>query len=246
MNRTASSPTATSLPKCALRDRSMQWLKRGLKWGLRGTLYFVLLCLLINLVGLIPVNNDFRSSPDGIEILITSNLVHADFVLPIETDIIHWREHFPDDSFIGNTKAATHVAIGWGDREFFIKTRTWADLRMATAIKALLWPSSSCLHVAFHTASSLDKDARSVKISVEQYRQLVEYINASFRRSRSGGKMPIEAAAYGTNDAFFDATGTYHCLNTCNSWVGDGMQTAGIRTGWFTPLPKAVFLYLPE
>jgi hypothetical protein len=32
---------------------------------------------------------------------------------------------------------------------------------------------------------------------------------------------------------------------TCNCWVGEAMRSAGIRTAWFTPLPKTVFLYLP-
>jgi len=235
-------PAESSLPKNHLRDRLKRWLKRGL----RGVFYPLLLYLLISVIGLIPVNNDFKPKPDGIEIFITSNPVHAEFVLPIETGIINWREQFPADCFLGNTEFATHVAIGWGDQGFFLETRTWSDLRLSTSLNALLWPSSSCLHVVFQTPPKLGDDSRSVKISVEQYRQLVEYIHLRFRRNPSSKKIQIEAAAYGTNDAFFEAVGIYHCLNTCNSWVGDGMQSAGVRTGWFTPLPKTVFFYLPE
>ena len=44
----------------------------------------IALYLLLLIVGLIPVNNDFRSASDGIEIFISSNGVHADVVVPFE------------------------------------------------------------------------------------------------------------------------------------------------------------------
>ena len=59
-------------------------------------------------------------------------------------------------------------------------------------------------------------------------------------------KVQIKDGAYGQNDAFFMAHGNYHCLNTCNSWVGGAMKSGGMRTGWLTPMPKSMFLYLPE
>ncbi len=88
--------------------------------------------------------------------------------------------------------------------------------------------------------------ARSVRISVAQYERLVAYINASFQQAEDGSKIHIRNAAYGSNDAFFEAHGSYHCFNTCNCWTGGAMRSSGIRTAWFTPLPKTVFLYLPE
>ncbi len=209
-------------------------------------LFGLVLYLAIVLVGLLPVNNDFVPAQDGIEIFLVSNPVHADIVLPIDTDTIDWREHFPDECFTGDVSGATHVAIGWGDRGFFIETPTWADLRVSTAAKALFWPSTTCFHVSMIRAEYLGDDARSVKISVEQYEQLVEYVNSGFQSDADGGKMQLENVSYAWNDAFFEAHGTYHCLKTCNSWVGGAMKAGGIKTGWLTPLPKTVFLYLPE
>jgi len=212
----------------------------------RAVLFLIALYLVIVLIGLIPVNNDFKPDSDGIEILFISNPVHADVVLPIDTNTIDWREHFPADCFSGNTSGATHVSIGWGDKGFFIETPTWADLRVSTAAKALLWPSDCCMHVSLTEAKILREGSRSVMISVAQYERLVEYIIAGFQHQADGSKTRIDNAAYGYNDAFFQAHGTYHCVNTCNCWVGRTMQSAGIRTAWFTPLPKTVFLYLPE
>ena len=200
----------------------------------------------IVLLGLIPVNNDFQPTPDGVEVFLVSNPVHADVVLPMESELIDWREQFPADCFQGDTSKATHVAIGWGDQGFFLETPTWADLRISTAAKALFWPTHTCLHVTFTTPERLGEDAKSVKISQEQYRKLVEYVNSCFRHNEQETRVQIKGVAYGPHDAFFEAHGIYHALNTCNCWIGRVMRSAGMRAGWLTPMPKTVFLYLPE
>ncbi len=219
---------------------------RGLTRFVRTVLLVITLYLVIVLIGLIPVNNDFEPTPNGIEIILISSSVHADVVLPINTDTINWREQFPADFFSGDTSDATHIAIGWGDKDFFVETPTLADLRVSTTAKALFLPSDSCMHVYLTKTETLHDGSRSVTISVTQYERLVEYINTSFRQKTDGSRIRIDNAAHSTNDAFFEAHGTYHCFNTCNCWFGRAMQSAGIRTGWFTPLPKTAFLYLPE
>ncbi|MBM4094212.1 MAG: TIGR02117 family protein [Planctomycetes bacterium] len=219
--------------------------RRLIKRFVQFALLLVVLYVGIVLVGLIPVNNAFQPTPGGIEILLVSSSVHADVVMPITTDTIDWREHFPANCFRGDTSRATHVAIGWGDRAFFIETPQWSDLRLSTAARALFWPTASCLHVSMTVPEQLGADARSVTISVREYEQLVTTVNASFRVDANGAKVQVPHVAYSGDDAFFEAHGSYHCLNTCNSWVGRAMRSAGIRTAWLTPLPRTLFLYLP-
>jgi hypothetical protein len=60
-----------------------------------GCLLFLGFYLLIALVGLIPVNNDFKPTSDGVEILVVSNLVHTDIFVPVTNDVIDWRTVFP-------------------------------------------------------------------------------------------------------------------------------------------------------
>lgn len=72
----------------------------------------------------------------------------------------------------------------------------------------------------------------------------MEFIDASFRRNEEGEPIVIEDAAFGLNDCFYEAHGTYHCFNTCNCWVGAALRSAGVRCGWFTPLPRSVLVYL--
>ncbi len=223
-------------------------LQRGIRVVGRMCRYFayaVGVYLLIALIGLIPVNNKFTPSPDGVEIFLTSSAIHSDIIVPIVTETIDWREHLPASCFSGDTRGATHAAIGWGDKGFYIGTPTWGDLKASTVINALLLPSDSCMHVTMMHVAQLGSEARPLRISVKQYEQLAAHIQSSFLLNASGKKILIEGAAYGSDDAFFEAHGSYHCFNTCNCWTGAAMRSAGIRTGWFTPLPKTMFLYLP-
>ncbi len=224
------------------------WLRRllvGLKRGLYAVLGLTAVYLICALIGLIPINNDFEPAAEGIEIFIISNPVHADLVLPLDTGGIDWRALFPGEHFARDTSFATHVAIGWGDRGFFLETPRWSDLRFSTVVRALFWPSPSCLHVSMIDARWLSQ-ARSVRISESQYAVLADYIRSSFARDAAGNKLPVPGAAYAGHDAFFEARGAYHVFNTCNCWVARGMGRAGLRAPWFAPFPKTVWLYLPR
>lgn len=215
-------------------------------FAMRMLLFLVCLYIAVVVVGLLPVNNDFDPEAGEIQISLISNPVHADILVPIETDVVNWRDVFPTSCFREDTSHATHVAIGWGDRGFFLETPTWADLKLSTAAEALLWPSDSCMHVVMTHQNYGAADARQVRITTEQYQALAEFIQASFVNGQGEMVVQIPDAAYHTNDAFFEAHGSYNCLNTCNSWVGRGLRQCGVRTPVFSPLPKSVFLYLPS
>ncbi len=198
------------------------------------------------LVGLIPVNNGFRPDPDGIEILVMSSAVHADIVVPIRSNQCDWSAELPSGLFRGDTSEATHVAFGWGDRGFFLDTPTWADMKLSTALHALFWPSRTCMQVTRTDIDWWRPHGQSIRISPTQHERLIAFIESGFQRDANGNRMPIPGRAYGQDDVFFEATGSYHCFNTCNSWVGRGLKAAGVRVGWSTPLPKTVFFWLPK
>ena len=202
--------------------------------------------LLIVLVGLIPVNNEFDPSQGKIRIRVVSSPVHADFMLPISNQVIDWRTVFPADCFPSDTSKATHLAVGWGDRGFFLETPTWADIKVSTTAKAMLWPSESCMHVVMAYSNYGANGAREVFLTEQQYTELVEFIRQSFRRNKDDELIQIPDFSYHNNDAFFEARGSYNCLNTCNSWTGRGLKECGVRVPWLTPLPKSIFLYLPD
>ena len=146
---------------------------------------------------------------------------------------------------MGDVRGLSHIALGWGDRGFFLETETWDDFKISTATNALLLPSESCVHVSFTNPAAYE-DSVSVKISPAQYARLVEFICSTFDLDDQGNIVQIPGEAYSTNDAFFRAKGKYHFFNTCNSWVGRCLKVAGVRTPWFAPLPKTPMLYLPS
>ena len=203
----------------------------------------VLVVVAILVVGLIPVNNNFQPAEDGIQIFLVSNAVHADIILPVSTAEIDWSERFAETEFKGEISDQSHVAFGWGDRGFFLETETWDDLEMSTAANALLLPSESCVHVSFTSPDSY-LDPVSVTISPEQYDRLVKFIGDTFELDERGEYIQISGEAYSTNDAFFASKGRYHFFNTCNSWVGRCLKTTGVKTPWFSPLPKTPMLYI--
>ncbi|WP_210421381.1 TIGR02117 family protein [Mariniblastus fucicola] len=196
----------------------------------------------IVLLGLIPVNNDFVLAEKGITLHVVSNEVHADIIVPVVTNVIDWSVEFQNAAITDDVSAATHVAIGWGDKGFFLHTETWDDFKLSIAANALLLPSESCVHAKF-THPEHHPDAASVTISQDQYRQLVDFIKQTLRRDSEGKAIQIPGYAYSTTDAFFEAKGRYHLLNTCNSWVGRGLRTAGVKVPWMSPLPKTPMLY---
>ena len=216
---------------------------------LRAAGLLVLTYAAIVVAGLTPCNEDFEEAIDGIEIFISTNAVHAEFILPVDTDTIDWRDVFPARCFPTDTSDARHIAIGWGEENFFLETPTWADLKLSTVSHALLTPSGACIHATMKTSVSETPDRRSVRISKKQYGDLVRYICRQLKRDSpeiiDSEATVIPDESYGSRDAFFKAHGTYHCLNTCNTWVGRGMAVAGMRVGRLTPMPRTVFLYLP-
>ena len=147
--------------------------------------------LIVVLIGLIPVNNNFKASPNGTEIHFVSSSVHADIILPINTTTIDWHQEFSSNNFGRDLTSARWIAFGWGDRGFFTETPTWADFKLSTAVKALFLPSEACLHVYGMENQSLPSDAKSVKISTPQYERLVKYIQDSFRRDQDGNAIII-------------------------------------------------------
>ena len=228
-------------PKGVLRT-IWRWLKRA------GVTFLVLLLgyAALVLIGLIPVNSDFVPTEGGVEILIFSGEFHSDIILPIKTKVFDWRPEFPRGHFSADTSVATHIAIGWGERDFYLHTPTWADLKVSTACSALLMPSDTVMHVAMIYKPIVGSNVRRVRISNEQYLRMVEAIQKSFALDSDGKIQRIQGYAYSNNDAFYDGAGSYHMFRTCNCWAGEVMQAGGIKVGWFTPLPKTVFVHLPD
>jgi len=117
-----------------------------------------------------------------------------------------------------------------------------ADLFLPIHFEDVL-PSQSCMHIDF-TSPEYYPTAKKIRISSDQYASLVAYIRGSIKREERGKPIQIKGYAYSQTDAFIKAHGSYHLLNTCNSWIGRALAKGGVKTPWLTPLPHTPTLYL--
>ena len=195
-------------------------------------------------LGYFPVNSCFQPDNNGIEIYIVSNGVHTDFVLPVRNVYKDWKSLFREDDFPDGWEAASHIAFGWGDQGFYLKTPEWKDLTFGTAIIAVLIPSKSAMHVTLWNEPSAGKNIRKVLVSDEAYNKLTNYIVYSFELNDEGQSILIDHPGYGSFDRFYESRYRFHLLRTCNVWTTRGLQKAGITTGIWSPFDKAILYHL--
>ncbi len=204
----------------------------------------VIYLLVAVLLTVFPVNRDALVLNDGVEITIWSNGVHTDYILPIKSEDIDWREYFPFSHFRKVHSSVTHIAFGWGDKGFYLETPTWSELKISTAFNALFMMGSSAMHVTYIKKPKYSENGRRIFISSSQYTKLARYILNSFQTDSNNQRILIENQGYWDNDAFYEAKGSYNIYNTCNEWTGTGLRKIGIKLGIWTPFAESIFFYL--
>lgn len=224
----------------------IKWMLRQVLRAVRVFVWFIGFYLLYLLIGLVPLNRSYQPAAEGTTVYVVSSAVHADILVPIDHPACNWNDLFPTEDIQGDAADATHMAIGWGDRGFYLETPTWNDLKASTALKALFLPSGTVLHVSRTWAPIEGPATCTVKLSDTAYAQLCHSIREVIETDSSGKPIQIGGYAYGSRDAFYEARGTYHCFNTCNSWVGACLYDAGVKVPLFSPLPHSPLLYLSD
>jgi len=189
---------------------------------------------------LVPANTSWREPPSGIEILVRTNGVHTWIMVPTTTPEMDWRPLVPIGHIRDPRYAGNYLAFGYGNREFYLNTPRWEDLRLRTALTAAFGEGRSLMHVEHEWNPRADEDQRAFRISREQYRRLAAHILQSFERDRRGGTIPLLGRGYGPADAFYEARGPYNAFFTCNEWTGAALRAAGVRIGVWTPLSQSV------
>ena len=185
--------------------------------------------------GALPAHPDWRPPADGVEIFVESNGVHTGLVLPKQAAGVDWRDIFPpghlaDPRFGG----WDHLAIGWGERTFYLETPHWADVRPTTVLAAALGSRRTLLHVEHVPRPIADAHIRRIMLRPDEYRRLAAFIRAAL--APGAARYP----GYGRDDVFYESNGHYSALRTCNAWTGDALRQAGIRIGRWTPFPATL------
>jgi uncharacterized protein (TIGR02117 family) len=211
-----------------------------------GIAVLVLLALLVlyfaaALVGaLIPANSEWREPKDGVRIFLRTNGVHTWIMVPTVRPEMDWRPWVPAAHIADPRYAGNYLAFGYGNRDFYLNTPTWWDLRPRTALAAAFGGGPALVHAEYEHDPRRDEWHRPLTISSEEYRRLAAFIRASFVRDADGRTRPVLGRGYGRADIFYEAGGRYDMFRTCNEWTGEALRSAGIRTGIWTPLERSI------
>ena len=191
------------------------------------------------LVGsLAPANPGWRETPGGVTIYVETNGRHTGIVVPVAAAGIDLSLTFRPTDLADANRAGNWLAFGWGERNFYLETATWADLRPKTALFALIGSARTLLHVDHLDRPSPGSDQRPVRISVAEYRRLIAGVLASV--APGPDKRPVAIEGYGDRDLFYEARGSYSLFHTCNSWTATTLAQAGIKAPLWTPFSGGV------
>jgi len=179
---------------------------------------------------------------EGVLVYACDNGVHTDLIVPVMAGGADWRALFGQQAFIAPVTAYDHVGLGWGSRDFYINTPTWADVDVATAVKSVLW-DETVLHVEYRPQPVAGENCRPWRADPASYARIAGFIRDSLRLS---GELPVQVApGYGARDAFFVANGQYTIVETCNQWTGRALRLAGAPVAPWTPFSFLVTWNLP-
>ncbi len=202
----------------------------------------ILYFLIAFISNFIPVNEKFKPPLTGIELHLSTNGMHTDFILPAKNEVFDWTSIIEDTNFeLGITKN-TYLGIGWGDKAVHLDIGTWSELTIKMGLATLFLPTPTILHItAYNQLPFATMNVKKTLISETQYLQLCQYIIGYFKVGTRQKAQLIEDVGYTPNDIFYQAVGKYHAFATCNTWVNKGLKKSGVRAPLWSPLDKGIF-----
>jgi uncharacterized protein (TIGR02117 family) len=202
------------------------------------SLYFIVAFVLSRLA----VNEKEVTQAD-LSIYILTNGVHADIVVPIETEEINWRNWITQPVLIAQDTNYKYLAFGWGDKGFYLETPEWKDLKLSVAFKAAFGLSTSAMHTTFYKKMKLNDRCKEIKISIEQYKLLIANLKNGF--CLNSNQVPIHIptnAVYNSTDAFYEGMGSYSFFKTCNTWANNSLKNSNLKACIWTIFDTGIFL----
>jgi uncharacterized protein (TIGR02117 family) len=211
---------------------------RASRWGLKLLLALCVVAVCYFVAGLvgsaIPANRGWTPPAEGVRIYVIDNGIHTDLVLPASAIGVEWGDLLrPEDLTDPKRAAASHLAFGWGDRDFYLNTPTWWDVSPIRVAKAMAGAGATVMHVSYIAEPGVGPSARPILLRPDEYRRLAAFIRGTFSEGPP-------ARGYGASDAFYVARGGYSLFRPCNAWTGEALRAAGVRVGQWTPFPSGV------
>jgi uncharacterized protein (TIGR02117 family) len=122
---------------------------------------------------------------------------------------------------------ARFIEFSWGDKDYFPDPNSGFSM----AVRAAFWSRGSVLHLVgfeenvgtFYPASKVVE----LTLSAPAYNRLVTFLSDSFSRLPEKGRATARGGLY-PYSRFYPSTGKFSLMNTCNTWVADALETAGL------------------
>jgi len=164
-----------------------------------------------------------ESGPPVHTVSVVSNGWHTAIVVPrpalAATDLLPETEDFPDVAFL---------EFGWGDRVYYPAK----DPTLGMALGAALTPTPAVLHMAGRDRAPVPGDGSPevvlVALTQDGFEHMVRAIAGEFKRPAGGRAEAISAGLY-RNSKFYDAEGSFHLFNTCNTWTARMLRAGGVK-----------------
>ncbi len=180
-------------------------------------------------------------------VYVSGDWMHTNFFVPVRMDGFDWSQHL-NLATIGKASANyQYLQFGWGDRIFYVETPSWDQVSLSSAVRSLVLQNPAALFVKGHIAVPHypNETLKCVSLSKANYIKLMHFLEASFQTDRQGNKQRLSSGQDG-DSSFYDATGRYSMLRTCNSWTADGLRAAHVNTPVWGALAPAVLHQLKE
>ena len=156
----------------------------------------------------------------GTVIYVTCNGWHSGVVIA--------RADIPPDRLpeAADFPAASYLEFGWGDADYYPAR----DATLGQTLSAALAPTPAVVHLVglAHEPARAWPEAEVVPLAIagDDFARLVDYVHASFERSGAPRAAASGPGLYATS-RFYPATGSFHLLNTCNTWTAGALAAAG-------------------
>ena len=176
------------------------------------------------------VENKSKSGQKDYVAYVVSNGWHVGVVVPagrINALLPDIKKRFEKTTVnsAGAVQEAHYYEIGWGDRGFYEAK----EITTLMAVQAMFNSPGSVMHVvAVHNPAKAFGKSQLTKFCLNeaQLASLETFIVNSFKKNTAGNIISRRPGLYGDSQ-FYEATGTYHFLNSCNTWAAKALRSAG-------------------
>ncbi|WP_131538376.1 TIGR02117 family protein [Pedobacter nototheniae] len=187
--------------------------------------------------------NKNPTNKQEISIYIMTNGVHTDIVVPAKSAQMNWANEIKYSNTVSADSTYQYLALGWGDKKFYLETPEFSDLKLNVALGAITGLNSSAMHATYYKNVAENESCKKLMIDSTQYASLINYILKSFGRDVNGHFINIKTNAnYDNADAFYEAVGSYSIFKTCNTWANSALKNCGQKSCLWTIFDTPIFL----